>query len=269
MKPSKIAKLVLPQGTYKVATETLAAYIGVAREPFNKADFSKSKQTAIRVEFEGVIEKALAEGSLEAKNMEFDGDPQMRSVIIVDELSAFLSKYDIDVNVEDSPIETGRYKLEDAALAIAIATGENNNHIEKKLVAAVSSRELLVYRPGSNADYEPTLISVFYEEVIWDDLNIWLENSLPRIDWRFPKPPPKPTPQKETVSERNRRITAAALEIAKELQRKNKPVRKDTICYAIDQSGDFADIDFGTIKRVFSLKNVKIRLNADKSPEKN
>jgi galactitol-specific phosphotransferase system IIB component len=203
MKPSKIVKLALPQGTYKVETETLPAYIAIAHEPFGKVDFPKSKQTAIRVKFEKIIKKALVEGRLEERNMEFDGDPQTRSVIIADELSEFLSEHNIEVSVEDSPIETGRYKLEDAALAIAIATGESNKHIENKLVAAVSNRELLVYRPESDVDYEPNHISVFWEEVIWDELNIWIENSLPRIDWRFPKPVLNPDKAKKEKSAPN------------------------------------------------------------------
>jgi hypothetical protein len=87
-----------------------------------------------------------------------------------------------------NPAETGRYFIEEAAQEIAKATGERESDLTKALVEAVEAGILVVYRYGSNIPFKPNPIRVFHDEAFWNDLNEWLEASLPRVDWRFPEP---------------------------------------------------------------------------------
>ena len=99
-----------------------------------------------------------------------------------------------------NPRETGCYTLEEAAIEILKGSGEITgmelevvreeriNTVVKMLKEDVANRSLTVYDPGSNIPRQPKIVREFFEEVNWDDLNLWLENSLPRINWRFPAP---------------------------------------------------------------------------------
>jgi hypothetical protein len=103
-----------------------------------------------------------------------------------------------------NPAKTGRYTLEEAAIEILKGSGEINgmelkvvreeriNTVVKRLKEAVANGSLTVYDPGSNIPRQPKIVREFFEVAHWDDLNQWLETSLPRINWEFPKPVPNP-----------------------------------------------------------------------------
>lgn len=82
----------------------------------------------------------------------------------------------------------GRYTLEDAAQAIADATGERLDGLLANLMASRRAGVLPTYAPGKNARYTSKTVRDFYEECFWDDLNKWLDANEQRISWRFPKP---------------------------------------------------------------------------------
>jgi hypothetical protein len=79
-----------------------------------------------------------------------------------------------------------RYTLEMAARVISEQTGEKDKDIQSLLIAAVQEGKLPVCKPGSDVYYKPSTVREFYEEAFWDDLNIWMDEFLPRIKWRFP-----------------------------------------------------------------------------------
>ena len=87
----------------------------------------------------------------------------------------------------------GRSTLEEAAMAIAQATGERADELLKKLMRAAANDALPVYEPGKNARYlygpnHASRVRDFYEEARWEDLNKWLALNEPLIEFRFPDP---------------------------------------------------------------------------------
>jgi hypothetical protein len=73
-----------------------------------------------------------------------------------------------------------------AARVISEQTGEKEKDIQNLLIATVQEGRLPVYKPGSDVCYKPSTVRDFYEEAFWDDLNFWMDEFLPRIEWRFP-----------------------------------------------------------------------------------
>jgi len=87
--------------------------------------------------------------------------------------------------------EGDRYRLKNAAQAIAAATRESNKVLKDMLQQAVREGLLSVYRPGSSIDRLPLPVRLFWDEAYWNDLNRWLETCLPHLDFRFPNPTAK------------------------------------------------------------------------------
>jgi hypothetical protein len=108
----------------------------------------------------------------------------------------------------------GRYQLREAAEEIAQHTGERADVLVKKLMQAVSSAAIPVYRPGESQTYMPETVRDFYEEAHAGDLNAWLLQNEPRIAWRFPFPPESsssdisPSAGEIGLSKRERQIRA-------------------------------------------------------------
>lgn len=109
----------------------------------------------------------------------------------------------------------GRYQIGEAAEQLELHAGERADTMIDKLSKAAFEGNLPVHLPGekarhaypqngmvrSNVSTLPGGISYFagtdwrqhvrdfYEEAYWDDLNAWLAENEPRIDWKFPAPP--------------------------------------------------------------------------------
>ena len=86
----------------------------------------------------------------------------------------------------------GRYTLRQAAKLLA-ETGEREDEIRKALVEAASRNELPMYEPGKQIRYRygpgfHKTVRDFYEEAHWNDLNRWLSQHEPRVNFRFPPP---------------------------------------------------------------------------------
>lgn len=79
----------------------------------------------------------------------------------------------------------GRYQLREAAQEISQQTGERLEDLLEKLKKAASFGALAVYRPGENQRYTPQTVRDFYEEAHASDLDAWLRENEPRIQWRF------------------------------------------------------------------------------------
>ena len=82
----------------------------------------------------------------------------------------------------------GRYTLEEAAMQIVENTGADARTMLEKLVQAVRHHSLPVYGPNKIDLYKPEKVREWFEEVHWDDLNVWLADNEKRIEWRFPEP---------------------------------------------------------------------------------
>ena len=89
----------------------------------------------------------------------------------------------------------GRYTLEEASAAIAEHNNERNEVMRAQLEAAARKHELHMYEPVRNARIEygagqgkNHCVRIFYEECYWNDLNKWLEDNEPRLQYRFPAP---------------------------------------------------------------------------------
>jgi hypothetical protein len=114
----------------------------------------------------------------------------------------------------------GRYTLKQAADYIAVEGGEDYKRILSRLKAAALKDELPMYLPGENLrlDYDELarrrgsrahpraalVVTDFYEEARWDELNAWLEEYEPHIACRFPDPAPQP------IQDATKRVHAAA-----------------------------------------------------------
>jgi hypothetical protein len=159
-----------------------------------------------------------------------------------------------------NPKVEGRYNLKEADKKLAKGTGEKEGGFIARLKDAVADGSLLVYEPGSDIPYRPDLVRDFYEEAYWNDLNKWIAESLPRIEWKFSQPNPIQTPPKENLEERDKRIFEAALEAAKEFEREGKSWLKRDLNYKIHKSGEFPDIDIATIARSYNLKDIKLAM---------
>lgn len=120
----------------------------------------------------------------------------------------------IEAEQERARREAGRYTIREAAEQLQIHAGERADTMIEKLSMAAFGGNLPVHLPGekarhaypqdgivrSNVSALPGGVSYFagtdwrqhvrdfYEEAYWDDLNAWLSENEPRIDWRFPNP---------------------------------------------------------------------------------
>lgn len=195
MTPSNNYKLPLPAGTQEIIIGLLPGYIAGIIEPFNKIDFSKTRQEVIMLEHNEAIQKASLNGELVGRNPTTKikqpfvaGDQLKRSILYMDELIDYLSSYGITVEVAELSINSGRYKLEDAAKTIGKATGESETMFLERFEKAVADKSLPVFWPGSKVRHESLTVREWYDEAYWDDLNSCLEILFPRLDWRFPEP---------------------------------------------------------------------------------
>lgn len=115
---------------------------------------------------------------------------------------------------ENTRRNAGRYQIREAAEQLQIHAGERADTMIEKLSMAAFRGNLPVHLPGEKARHAypqdgivrgnvstlPGGVSYFagsdwrqhvrdfYEEAYWDDLNAWLSENEPRIDWRFPNP---------------------------------------------------------------------------------
>jgi len=116
-------------------------------------------------------------------------------------------------------IKPGRYKLGEAALMIAEASGESSEVLEKMLVESVIYHLLPVHNPESDiplqipelplvqgnvvwGDRKPPTVRPFIVEAYWNDLNKWMDENakMSRIDFRFPKPTASSISNKNTLT---------------------------------------------------------------------
>jgi hypothetical protein len=89
----------------------------------------------------------------------------------------------------------GRYTLDGAARALHIEAGERYDVMLQRLLEAAANYNLPVYEPCKNARLrygssagQRTRARHFHEEAHWDNLNLWLAETEPRITFRFPAP---------------------------------------------------------------------------------
>ena len=82
----------------------------------------------------------------------------------------------------------GRYTLNEAAMEISKATGERAEELRDKLVQAVRDKTLPVYEPGRNARLICATVRPGLDEARWHELNDWLKDKEPHIDFEFPNP---------------------------------------------------------------------------------
>jgi hypothetical protein len=185
--------LLIPKELTEIYIRDIPGFVAGVLEPCSAINFSESTQVANVARHEKGIEKASLHNDLigrdpvsKEKRPAAQGNQLRNLVLTLDEFKEYVSQFGIDVKAEMPSEESGRYKLEDAARVIAEETGEGERDILQLLIEAVGEGKLLVYKPGSDMNYKPTLVRDFYEEVFWDDLNIWMDKFLPRISWRFP-----------------------------------------------------------------------------------
>jgi len=106
--------------------------------------------------------------------------------------------------------DEGRYTLEEAAMTFADGTGERADEMRSKLMAAAFSHALPVYEPGRKARYQygngfASEARHYYEEARWCDLNAWLADNEPLVEFEFPTPSDRPetaVPTEETPASR-------------------------------------------------------------------
>ena len=85
--------------------------------------------------------------------------------------------------------EAGRYTIVEASRFIADNSSAIAESIRSKLEQSANRGELTFYQPHSLEVYDKrTAVLGWYEEVYWDDLNVWLKDNEPRISYLFPKP---------------------------------------------------------------------------------
>lgn len=90
--------------------------------------------------------------------------------------------------------KTGRYTLREAARKISEADDTGEVAIYENLCRAVFEHALPVYMQGSKSRHKHKEnvplqnIGEYDEEAYWEELNTWLENNEPRINFRFPPP---------------------------------------------------------------------------------
>ena len=173
----------------------IPGFIAGALEPYSKIGFSTTKQAAIEKEHQTEIEKASLNGELIGLNR-LTKTPEpfaiayhlKRQVLTIEKANEYTRRFGVEIKYKPLPDESGRYTLEEAATKISAETGEGESGILKMLVEAVKQEKLIVYLPGSDVNYRPTRVHEFYEEVYWDDINIWMDEFLSRIKWRIPNP---------------------------------------------------------------------------------
>jgi hypothetical protein len=159
-------------------------------------DSSGIRYAVIEAEHKKLIEKVVMKGDLIPRNQltkedeSFAIGAQLRgSVISVDELRDYVSRFEIDVEVNELAIKEGRYTLEDAARVMAEGCDEEEKNLIEKIIQAVANNSLKIYKPGSKVVYELTRnVWPHYDEAYWDELNEWIKKELPGVSWRFPRP---------------------------------------------------------------------------------
>lgn len=116
----------------------------------------------------------------------------------------------------ESRRKSGRYTLEEAAIYVATHASVRVGRIYSKLENAITSGLLTVYRQGEDVSYDIMKEFVSYpwkDEILWNDLNNWLEKNAPLIGRIFPIPIPlqtsvqdetKPTKTPKTVPRKNK-----------------------------------------------------------------
>lgn len=188
-------KITLPPESKFVFVRDVPINIPIELEPRSSLEFSETKQAAIIMEHREAIKNASLNGDLIVRNYLSKiqqpfaiGDQLDRSILFVDELGDYLSRFGIAVEVAEPAINSGRYTLEDAAKTLGKATRESEKIFLGKLKKVVADKSLPVYWPGSKVGHESLNVRDWVDEAYWDDLYTWLETSFPRIDWRSPKP---------------------------------------------------------------------------------
>jgi hypothetical protein len=188
-------KLLIPREITEIAIGEIPGLIAGVVEPYSRTDFSATRQAAIQNRHLDSIQKAIKAGELIGRNpLTKEKEPSATGkmvlglVISIEELKEYVSQFGIVVKERPLPQESGRYTLEEATKAISEATGESERSILDLLVVSVQESKLLVYQPGSDVCYTPSIVREFYEEAIWDELNTWMDKYLPRIEWRFCSP---------------------------------------------------------------------------------
>lgn len=118
----------------------------------------------------------------------------------------------------------GRYTLEEAAMAIAEASGARADEMLDKFMNAAGEGALPTYEPGKDSRYIygedfASRVREFYEEAYWDDLNGWLDSNEPRIIWRFPRPASENGGTGGTATETAKERRAVAAETSRGVKR--------------------------------------------------
>ena len=87
----------------------------------------------------------------------------------------------------------GRYTLNDAAMAIAEGTNASAKDIVNKLCLAAKNETLKMFDRSTGARYLygknfNSTVRDFYEVTTYLELNNWLSENEPLLNWRFPEP---------------------------------------------------------------------------------
>ena len=106
--------------------------------------------------------------------------------------------------------KSGLYPFHVAAHLIARAAGSfvSAEKIRDRLIFAARDRSLPAYELEQTVGWDGDMPIVSCLEIHWDDLNKWLENNEPRIDYKFPKPD---TPAAATSQSVKRGISKSAV----------------------------------------------------------
>lgn len=190
--------LTIPKAWAEVSVHVMPELISEVLHPYDGTEASLLAQGAAEEHHKNALESAVMAGELVTRNPlskieePFALGAQLeRSILLVDEFAEYVTQFGIDVDIaKEDPGE--RFTLEQAAQEIVDATGERYETILSDLETAVGNYDLTVHRPGELAKYVPITVRTFYEEAYWDDLNAWLEQSHPRIAWRFSAPASNP-----------------------------------------------------------------------------
>lgn len=116
---------------------------------------------------------------------------RLAAVIAADQARAINEMHE---KQQQARLAAGRYFVSDAVKKIEDATEQS---IGKSLVKAVCAFRIKSYEPGSLVPIDDSFtggqktqksVESINAECYWDDLNVWLSENFPRINYRFPKP---------------------------------------------------------------------------------
>lgn len=127
----------------------------------------------------------------------------------------------------ESRRKAGRYTLEEAAIYVGTHAAARISRVYRRLQNAVTDGVLKIYRQGEDISCDIKEEFVNYpwkDEILWNDLNNWLEENAPLIGRIFPTPI-----QLQTLGESKPAISPAPV------TRKNK-LRRNSIDPAIDKA---------------------------------